>query len=73
MEFVLGDHMFKKTSCFALLLVLVFGFISGVAQTPDVGQKAPPFSLPTPDGKTTKARWCWSCYAGIRDISAHTV
>jgi peroxiredoxin len=44
--------MLKKTFWLALSLVLMFGFKTGLAQTPAVGQKAPPFSLATPEGKT---------------------
>ena len=44
--------MLKKTFWFAMSLMLVSGFRNGVAETPDVGQTAPPFSLNTPDGKT---------------------
>jgi peroxiredoxin len=44
--------MLKKTFWLAVSMVLVFGFKNGVAQTPDVKQTAPQFSLNTPDGKT---------------------
>jgi len=44
--------MLKKTFWLALSLMLVSGFKNVVAETPDVGKKAPPFSLNTPDGKT---------------------
>src|SRR5438270_10614672 len=44
--------MLKKTFWLALSLMLVSGFRNGVAETPDVGQKAPPFSLNSPEGKT---------------------
>ena len=43
--------MLKKMFWLALTLVLGFSFNTGGAQTPDVGQKAPTFSLTTPDGE----------------------
>ena len=44
--------MSKKTFWLALSLVLVFGPKHGVSGDASVGQKAPLFSLNTPDGKT---------------------
>ena len=43
--------MFRKAFGAALALGLVFGSSLARAQTPDIGQTAPQFSLSTPDGK----------------------
>ena len=43
--------MLRKTFGAALALGLLFGSSFAQAQTPDIGQTAPQFSLSTPDGK----------------------
>jgi len=43
--------MLRKAFGAALALGMVFGFSLAQAQSPDVGQTAPQFSLSTPDGK----------------------
>ena len=43
--------MVRKVFGAALALGMLFGFSLAQAQTPDIGQTAPPFSLSTPDGK----------------------
>lgn len=42
--------MYRKTAWKMLAIALLFGPLIALAQTPDVGQKAPVFTLSTPDG-----------------------